>query len=65
MKNGGKLHMGILAFCHNGGKIYIFCGPKKPKPTQDEGYQITQNFVLWIPSRNENENWPKLYMYKL
>jgi len=47
VKNGGNFDMGILAFCHNGGKICIFCGPQKPKPTQDEGYQITQNFVPW------------------
>ncbi len=47
MKNGGKLHMEILAFCHNGGKNCILCGPKNPKPTQGEGYQTTQNFVRW------------------
>ncbi len=45
MKNGGNLHVRRLTFYHNGGKFYIFCGPKNPKPTQDEGYQITQNFV--------------------
>jgi hypothetical protein len=47
VKNGGNLHMGILAFCHYGGKNYILCGPQNPKPTQDEGYQITQKFVPW------------------
>ncbi len=59
MKNGEKLHMGILAFCHNNGIIIIICGPQKPKRTQNEGYQITQNFIPWVPLRNEYEIWPK------
>jgi hypothetical protein len=55
VKNGEKLHMGILAFCHNNGIIIIICGPQKPKRTQNEGYQITQNFIPWVPLRNEYE----------
>jgi len=47
VKNGEKLHMETLAFCPNGGKNCILCGPKNPKPTQGEGYKITQNFVHW------------------
>lgn len=74
MKNGGKLHMGILAFCHYGGKNYILCGPQNPKPTQDEGYQITQKFVPWGSFKKWKWNltqiklllWPKgSYLSKL